>query len=249
MLLPVLAMNPILIAAAVIPAVLLLKKIYQADHLDKEPTRLLVNLVVLGVVSTALAIVAERLGAWILSLVLFEDTIAYQFFLYFVVVAVSEEGFKYLLLRQRTWKSPEFNCQFDAVVYATFVSLGFALWENISYVASYGLSTALVRAVTAVPGHACFGVFMGVFYGIAKKYENLGQSGTSRTFRILSVVVPVLLHGAYDFIASVGTGGATTVFLVFVAVMFLAAYRLVVMMSRSDQYIDNQPHYEDLWKF
>ena len=249
MLLPVLAMNPVLIAAAIIPAVLLLRKIYQADHLDREPTRLLVNLVVLGVVSTSLAIVTERLGAWVLSLVLFEDTIAYQFFMYFVVVAVSEEGFKYLLLRQRTWKNPEFNCQFDAVVYATFVSLGFALWENISYVASYGLTTALVRAVTAVPGHACFGVFMGVFYGIAKKYENLGQSSTSRTYRILAMVVPVLLHGAYDFFASIGTGGATTMFLAFVAVMFLVAYRLVVMMSRSDRYIDNQPHYEDLWKF
>lgn len=249
MLLPVLTMNPVLIAAAVIPAILLLRKIYHADRLDKEPTRLLVNLVVLGVVSTALAIVTERLGVWILSMTLDEDTVAYQFFFYFLVVALSEEGFKYLLLRQRTWKNPDFNCQFDAVVYATFVSLGFALWENISYVASYGLTTALIRAVTAVPGHACFGVFMGVFYGIAKKYDNLGQGGTSRIYRILALAVPVLLHGAYDFIASVGSGGATVVFLAFMAVMFFAAYRLVVMMSRSDRYIDNQPHYEDLWKF
>ncbi len=77
---------------------------------------------------------------------------AYNVLLYFVVVALSEEGFKYLLLKKRTWYSSEFNCQFDGVVYAVFVALGFALWENISYVLMYGLGTAAIRAVTAVPG-------------------------------------------------------------------------------------------------
>ena len=48
-------------------------------------------------------------------------------------------------------------------VYAVFVSLGFALWENISYVLHFGFQTAIVRSLTAIPGHACFGVFMGAF--------------------------------------------------------------------------------------
>ena len=98
--------------------------------------------------------------------------------MYFGVVAFSEEGAKYFLLKRRTWNSAAFNCQFDGVVYAVFVSLGFALWENISYVLMYGLSTALVRAVTAVPGHACFGVFMGVWYGLAKRLH--GRERTAR---------------------------------------------------------------------
>ena len=42
-------LNPILIAAAVIPAVVLLVKVYKVDHLDKESPRLLWNLVVRGV--------------------------------------------------------------------------------------------------------------------------------------------------------------------------------------------------------
>ena len=67
--------------------------------------------------------------------------------MYFVVVAISEEGFKYVLLKKRTWKSREFNCEFDGVVYAVFVSLGFALWENIFYVLSYGFATAVARLV------------------------------------------------------------------------------------------------------
>ena len=90
----------------------------------------------------------------------------YQIILYFVIVAIAEESSKYFFLKKRTWNNPEFNCQYDGVVYAVFVSLGFALWENINYVLSYGFSTAIVRAITAIPGHACFGVFMGVFLSL-----------------------------------------------------------------------------------
>ena len=103
----------------------------------------------------------------------------YNAIMYFGIVAFSEEGAKYFLLRRRSWHSAAFNCQFDGVVYAVFVALGFALWENISYVLMYGLSTALVRAVTAVPGHACFGVFMGVWYGLAKRLTAQGKRVTA----------------------------------------------------------------------
>ena len=242
-------MNPILIAAAVIPAAILLVKIYKADRLEKEPSRLLLNLVIMGVISTSLAMFSERIGMAIGAAVFQEDSLAYRVFLYYLVVGLSEEGFKYLLLKRRTWKEANFNCQFDAVVYATFVSLGFALWENISYVASYGIATALVRAVTAVPGHACFGVFMGVCYGAAKKYANAGQEAESRKSLTMAVVVPVLLHGTYDFVASAAGSGAAVIFFGFVAVLFVLAWRLVRKTSRTDKYIDGKEHYDDLWKF
>ena len=149
--------------------------------------------------------------------------------------AAVEEGAKYFMLRRRTWSSPSFNCQYDGVVYAVFVSLGFALWENISYVMSYGFTTALIRALTAIPGHACFGVFMGVFYGIAKKHDNKGDRISSKTFSVLSVAVPALLHGAYDFIATSDRG--TWYFVAFVALLFVASYILVMNMSKRDKYI------------
>ena len=164
--------NPILIAAAIIPAIVLLRFVYKEDRLDKESPGLLLSLVIFGILSTFAAIVTEQIGEAILGILLPQSSTAYNVLLYFVVVALSEEGFKYLLLKKRTWYSGEFNCQFDGVVYAVFVALGFALWENISYVLMYGLGTAAVRAVTAVPGHACFGVFMGTFYGLAKRYDN-----------------------------------------------------------------------------
>ena len=112
-------------------------------------------------------------------------------------------------------------------MYAVFVALGFALWENISYVLMYGLGTAAVRAVTAVPGHACFGVFMGAFYGLAKRYDNFGDEYRSRRCRRLAVLVPVLLHGAYDFIATYEYDGYAWIFVAFVVLLFAAAYRMI----------------------
>ncbi len=209
--------NPILIAAAVIPAIVLLRFVYKEDRLDKESPGLLLSLVIFGILSTFAAIVTEQIG--------------------------EEEGFKYLLLKKRTWYSSEFNCQFDGVVYAVFVALGFALWENISYVLMYGLGTAAVRAVTAVPGHACFGVFMGAFYGLAKRYDNFGDEYRSRRCRRLAVLVPVLLHGTYDFIATYEYDGYAWIFVVFVVLLFAAAYRMIKKLSCDDRFIDGNDYY------
>ena len=230
--------NPILIAAAVIPAIVLLRFVYKEDRLDKESPGLLLSLVIFGILSTFAAIVTEQIGEAILGILLPQSSTAYNVLLYFVVVALSEEGFKYLLLKKRTWYSSEFNCQFDGVVYAVFVSLGFALWENLGYVAMYGLSTALVRAVTAVPGHACFGVFMGVYYGRAKRYDNDGDLVNAKRCRTMAVLMPALLHGAYDFIATMEDPNCEWMFLVFVLALFAVSLKLVRVGSHSDRYID-----------
>ena len=102
----------------------------------------------------------------------------------------------------------------------------------------YGLGTAMVRAVTAVPGHACFGVFMGAFYGMAKRYDNYGYPEESKRCRRLAVVVPMVLHGIYDYIASSESGSSEWIFLLFVAALFLLTSRMVKRLSQSDRYID-----------
>ena len=229
--------NIILIAAAVIPAVLLLIYVYKADRLEKEPAALLGVLLLQGIISTALAAYAERIGAKALNAVLSDGSLLYQLLFNFLVVGLAEEGFKFLLLKRRTWNSPSFNCQFDGVVYAVFVSLGFALWENIDYVVMYGFGTAVLRAVTAVPGHACFGVFMGAWYGLAKSHERHGHAQYAKICLRLSLLCPVLLHGIYDLIASSDRDGALTVFIAFIAIMFLAAYLTIKNLSRRDRFI------------
>lgn len=228
--------NPFLIAAAVIPAVVLIFWIYKNDRLDKESPELLRNLVFRGFIAAGLACVSELILTALLDLWdPYSET--YDVVMYFVVVALSEELCKYLMMKRRTWYSMEFNCQFDGVVYATSVSLGFALLENILYVFDGGLGTALLRAVTAIPGHACFGVFMGAWYGMAKRCDNFGYPEKSRFFRILAVFVPVLLHGAYDYIATREEELSVIAFFGFVIVMFVITFLLVKKLSREDKYI------------
>lgn len=234
---PIMTYNYILIAAAVIPAAFLMFKTYRSDRLEPESPAMLWRLFRAGIFSSLIALVSERIGLLILNGTVAPTDPKYNVILYFIIVALSEEGAKYFLLTRRTWKSPEFNCQYDGVVYALFVSLGFALWENISYVLQYGFSTAIVRALTAIPGHACFGIFMGVFYGLARRDKNFGHPTASVVWRVLALVLPALLHGAYDYIASMESTGTGWYFFAFVAVLFLVSYILVGRASKNDRYI------------
>lgn len=234
----------ILVAAAIVPALILLMKIYRLDRLEREPISLLASLLFLGILSTALASVSEQVGDLGLSFFLPEAHLAYAVILYFGIVAFSEEGFKYLLLKKRTWNSPHFNCQFDGVVYAVFVSLGFALWENIAYVLRFGMETAVARAMTAIPGHACFGVFMGAWYGVAKRRELMGDAEGSKRSRFFALLVPAFLHGLYDYIATLEREDLGSIFLVFVAILFVVAYRLAVNTARRDRYIRSPEPFE-----
>ena len=237
MLAPYLTYRWLLILAAVIPAIVLLVKVYRSDRLERESPYLIGRLVISGIISTFFALVSEKLFGTLLSMLVPLDSKLYGILLYFGVVAVSEEVAKYVLLRKRTWNDFEFNCQFDGIVYATAVSLGFALWENISYVTMYGFSTALVRAITAVPGHACFGIFMGIFYGLAKSNDYIGLDNKAKMYNVLSVLVPVLLHGTYDYIATISTDDLSWLFVAFVLVLFVVSYILVGRMAKNDKYM------------
>ena len=226
----------ILVAAAVIPAVWLLRYVYRMDRIEAEPRQLIISLAAKGIIATFCAMATEYIGTFVLGLFFSEGSLIYNALMYFIVVALSEEGFKYFFLKRFTWNNPEFNCTFDGVVYAVSVSLGFALWENIGYVFMYGLDTALLRAVTAIPGHACFGVFMGVFYGAAKRYEIYMQEAHAGFYRKLAVIFPVIIHGAYDFIASL-PDGYSFVFIVFVVAMVIVSHRVVRNAAARDEYI------------
>ena len=230
-LLPILA---VYILAAVLPAVFLLRYVYQHDTVEKEPPGLLLQLLGLGVVSALCAGVIEALAQTVLDRLVDPASPAYVVILAFLVVALAEEGMKLFFLRRRTWREPAFNYRFDGIVYAVFVSLGFAAFENVQYVLRYGLSVALPRAVLAVPGHMSFAVVMGVFYSRARFCENRGDERGCRHALWSGYLAAVSLHGFYDACAMIGSGVSTVLFLVFVIWMFRMAYRLVKRESAAD---------------
>ena len=231
---PMLSILAVYILAAVLPAIILLRYIYKHDTVEKEPPGLLLTLLFMGVLAALCATVLEAIFQTVLDLLVDPGSPVYTILLAFLVVAVVEEGTKFWLLKRRTWYHPAFNYRFDGIVYAVFVSLGFAAYENITYVLRYGLSVALPRALLAVPGHAAFAVVMGAFYGRARLREGWGDLREARRDLWTGYLFAVFLHGFYYTCAMIGTGTSTVVFLVFVALMFLGIFRLVKKESATD---------------
>lgn len=122
------------------------------------------------------------------------------------------------------------------------VALGFAAFENVKYVYSYGFATGLVRAVTAVPGHAIFGVFMGYFYGYAKLSDYWGRDEDRKAYLALSVVVPVLMHGCYDFLAFAqeSDGRFTLLFYAYLIALYVFGILRVNRSARADRRVSRE---------
>lgn len=184
-----------LLSLALLPAAVLLVYVYRMDTIEKEPLKLLAKLFFFGALCAIPASILEAVGSRLIAS--YQGTWVYSALEAFLVVAISEEGCKFAFLCT-TWRNPAFDYRFDAIVYAVSVSLGFAALENIMYVFNYGFGAGIFRAITSVPGHCFFGVFMGYWFGRAKYSRFYGFAGF-KTQIALSLLVPALLHGFYDF--------------------------------------------------
>ncbi|MBR1904926.1 MAG: PrsW family intramembrane metalloprotease [Clostridiales bacterium] len=231
----------LLFVLALIPVIGLLVFVYLKDRKEKEPFGLLAALFFAGMATVITALIGEWIGEAALGLVFEEKTAAFQIISAIFVVGFSEEIGKFLVLWLITWKNKHFDYSYDAIVYSIFVSLGFACFENVAYVFTNGVGTAIARMLTAVPGHACFAVFMGFFYSKAKYASLTKKKGASARYILLSIIVPILIHGVYDAIIMVCglTEDAAAVlgillWIGYVIAMFVVCFILVIRSSKHD---------------
>ncbi len=223
-----------ILVAALLPCVILLFYIFKKDKIEPEPAGLLTKLFFLGCLSTIPAIILEYAGAYALAALGITGGMPYFLIENFLVIALAEEASKRFMLRKGSWNDPNFNFVFDGVVYGAFVSIGFAALENVGYIMGFGLEVAVIRGVAAIPLHCICGVFMGHFYGLQKICTKYGYVQKAKTNKTLSLLVPVLIHGFYDFCASVESETLTYVWLIFVIVMDIIAIRSINRYSRED---------------
>lgn len=224
----------IILWLALIPSFLLIWLIYRVDKIEKEPIGLMIKLFIAGALTTIAASILESIGLFAIGFVLPEVDWLYNLIFYFIVVGGSEELVKYFALKKLTWNQEAFNFRFDGIVYAVAVSLGFAAAENFSYMLGMGVGVIGIRAITAVPMHCITGIFMGHYYGEARRLEDIGDSERARNWRRLAVIVPLLLHGFYDFCASMESSFFSTLFLVYVIVIDIVSYRMVRHLAQND---------------
>ncbi len=226
-----------LIAIACLPCLYFMYYMYKYDRLEKEPIRILLLCLLGGFLAVAVTLLVSNVVTDIEYSLFTEATIGYYLFDNFLGVALIEEGCKFLFLLLFTWRSKHYNCTYDGLIYAVFVSLGFALVENILYVISYGLETALIRALTAIPGHVADGVILGVHYGDAKWWQCSGNSDKAFSINLKGFILAVLAHGFYDFTLSIDSFVSVIVFLAFLFFLYIYIYRMVKISSQEDSEI------------
>ena len=230
-----------LVAAAVVPAVILLYLVYRLDKIEKEPLSLLGKLLMWGAISCIPAAVLEGLMTWALNSTysIEEGSLLYAFMEGFVVAALVEESLKFLFLYLVTFKNREFNYRFDGVIYAVFMSMGFAILENILYVLSNGFSVAIMRALLSLPLHATCGVYMGISYG-QQKVRSLQQPASMGRVAMACLPMSILIHGFYDFCAFAVEEYPIffLVFLAFVITVFIVTVIRLKRASREDRPVE-----------
>ena len=231
-------MYTLMLLAAIVPAVVLGIFIWRKDP-HPEPFRWVWRAFLLGVVICMPVATIEQYIHFFLfgngePVSLFGST-AMAFF----VAALPEEGAKLLALWWFLKRCPEFDEDFDCIVYAVFISLGFATVENIGYVLMSGegwVSTAVMRALLAVPGHYAFAIMMGFYYALYKFVEPTKKNACK------ICLVPFVVHGVYDAIAMSGSvnpiaGSVCTIVLIYFCIKLQkeASRKLTDMIALNKQ--------------
>ena len=186
-----------LLALAIAPGAAITLYIYSKDKYDREPLKPLLISFLLGMVATAPAIYIQTSLKPVLYLYCTDFTVWYYFLLSFIVVACSEEGSKYLMLRFYAYRNKAFNEPFDGIIYSVMIGMGFATLENIGYVLNYGFKTGVIRMFLSVPSHGAFAVLMGYHVGLAKFDALPRRRGTVQ--HIKGLLLAIFFHGAFDF--------------------------------------------------
>ncbi|MBQ8968125.1 MAG: PrsW family intramembrane metalloprotease [Bacteroidaceae bacterium] len=182
----------LILFSALLPAIVLVGYVYLLDKNQREPLPWMLKAVGYGVLCAVPAVFIESLLPSAE-----ETTVSAALYRGFIVAAVSEESMKLLFLWLFLRKNPYFDERMDCIVYAVCVGMGFAALENVAYLFSAQESwgtVAVARATMAVPGHFFFAVFMGYFMSLAI----WGKPEKRRLNWVLTLLVPIILHGIYD---------------------------------------------------
>ena len=215
-----------LLALAIAPGIAICLFIYFKDKHNREPVCLLLLSFMMGVVSIGPAFVTQVALTKPINQIMGEG-IFYTAVFSYLIVALSEEGSKFLALRLVPFKRRAFDDPFDGIIYAVMVSMGFATLENIGYVTQHGFGTGILRMFLSVPAHATFGVLMGYHLGLAKF-----DPANKKRHMVLAIFWPVLFHGTFDFFLFVGN---TWLHFAGAVVSFIIAIKLSLKLIRRKQ--------------
>lgn len=183
------------ISAGIAPGFALLSFFYLKDEYESEPIFDVLRVFFLGTILVFPIMFIQ----YVLDV---EQVFDHDLTKAFISAALLEEFFKWFILYFAVYKLITFDEHYDGIVYGVSLSLGFATAENILYLFANGLEVAVGRALLPVSSHAIFGVIMGYYMGKGKFSED--GNGMRKAIGY-SLLIPILLHGFYDYILLLGS--------------------------------------------
>ncbi|MEO0996774.1 MAG: PrsW family glutamic-type intramembrane protease [Pseudomonadota bacterium] len=126
--------------------------------------------------------------------------------------------------------APHFDERVDGIIYASFVALGFAIAENVSYLPYAGTFDNVVRAFSGPLVHTVFASLWAYPLGVAL-VEGRGF------LRALAIGLPAaaLVHGLYDFVVIGLPPPLRLIAAVLVAAVWLRKVHLIERVLSNDR--------------
>ena len=219
-----------LLVIAIAPVATIILWIYLKDKYDKEPVLKLTKFFILGILVSILAIYTEEL--LIKINILTGDMNV--FYMSFIIAGLIEEGLKSLILIPALLNEKNFNERLDGIIYSVFLSLGFATVENIIYILFEdpvsAFEVGIIRSIISVPAHMMFAIIMGYYIS---QYKFTQSKSKQRKNLILTIILPIFLHGLFDFILMIQYRWSIIVFIVYIV------YLWKISLDKLDEYTNN----------
>jgi len=201
---------PLYILFGILPSLVWLFYYLRKD-LHPEPKKMILKVFLYGMIIT--------IPVFFIQLGFSELLKQFQFFAFFVsypvsidilkwflVIAFTEEIFKYLVVRSVVLKNKELDEPLDIMLYMVVVALGFAAVENVLYLFSpidnlsfntiitTTIAISFIRLIGATFLHTLSSALLGYFLALSfLKMKN------RFTLTIVGVLLASLLHGLYNF--------------------------------------------------
>lgn len=187
--------NIVIFLASIVPSVLivvLLRRRRKEDLLYKKSCnsailRGLISVLPIVAVSAVLSLLNSVIRTFVFSNM---SDLLYQALYTFIVLAFAEELVKFGVFRLLLKKKFNEYTWADVVAFMVIIGTMFGLIEDIPYAIGSNPIEMLIRGFTM--GHVGYAFIMGWFYG-KKLYTG------KRLYGVFAFVLPLLLHGAYDF--------------------------------------------------
>lgn len=225
-------MQPLLMfTSAVVPGLILMWYLHSRPQYP-QPRTILWATLGFGILATIPVIILAFPFSIVLSIVgdMTRSRFVVLFFQALIGAALIQESFKLFVLSAYSCQRKRLAEPYDGVIYGIAASLGFATLENIAYVVEGDAFGALLRAVTSVPMHAALGAIMGYYVA-----QGVFDTERSRRNMWLAWLIPILLHGLYDFPLLLGSLFLVPISFIVLILALVWAWRIVRRVQSSQR--------------